>query len=196
MQMEQYRQLLKAADENAYISIGVSADGEPVRQGFVPWERTVSAFNMKPPKLTVSASDLGDDDIMSALGKCRVAGCYIFAPLSDYSFISRFGEIRDLFILHGENVRDLSFVRNLRELFMFYLEDAVLPDLGPLVDVCNAGKSLPGKCFGFRGCRVADTSALAKIDFVLSELLIWPAEGDSIERWRTSVKPGVFRFYG
>ena len=196
MLQDQYEKLVKTAEENGYLSIGVNADGTPVKGGIIPWERTVSAFNMRPPQLTVSAADLNDVTVTGLLEKCRVVGCYIFEGLDDYSFIEKLGDIRDLFILHGDKIKDLYFLRQLRDLFMFYIEDASLPDLRPLIEVCGEGAGGPGKCFGFRNCRVEDTSALKDIRFTLSELLIWPAEGDSAERWNTGVRPGVFRFYG
>lgn len=195
MLQDQYSQLLRAAEENAYMSIAVNRDGSPVSGGFIPWERTVSAFNMRMPKLTVAAYDLEDESVMSALKKCVLTGCYIYTELDDYRFIGEFGKLQDLFILHGRQIRDLSFLKGLNDLFMFYIEDASIPDLKPLVDACNKGAGLPGKCFGFRNCRVTDTSSLLDIQFVLSELLVWPAEDDSQERWQTGKKPGVFRFY-
>ena len=191
---EEYEKLVGASEENAYISIAVNADGTPVRSGFVPWVRTASAFNMKTPNLTISAGDLQDEKVTGLLRRCRVTGCYIYEGLDDYSFIAEFGDIRDLHIIHCEKMKDLSFLRQLKDLFMLYLEDASLPDLRPLVDVCNESRGGPGKCFGFRNCRVEDTSALEDAGFTLSELLIWPTKGDSAGRWKTGVRPGVFRF--
>jgi hypothetical protein len=191
---EEYEKLVGASEENAYISIAVNADGTPVRNGFVPWVRTASAFNMKTPDLTISVRDLKDEKVTGLLKICRVTGCYIYEGLDDYSFIGEFGDIRDLHILHGENLKDLTFLRQLKELFMFYLEDASLPDIRPLVDACN-GSGGPGRCFGFRNCRIGDTSALEDIRFTLSELLVWPDGEDDEVRWKKGVKPGVFRFY-
>ena len=196
MLRDQYEKLAEAANNNAYMSIAVNSDGTPVLSGSVPWERTVSAFNMRMPKVTLTEADLNDGMVVDALRSCRLTGCYIYVPLSDYGFISGLDLIEDLYIRHGENIRDLSFLGRLRKLFMFYLEDASLPDLRPLIDACSLENFMPGKCFGFRNCSIADTSALADIRFVLSELLVWPAEGDSPERWKTSVRPGVFRYYG
>ncbi|MBQ9827308.1 MAG: hypothetical protein IJM62_01350 [Lachnospiraceae bacterium] len=195
MHQEQYDLLMEAAEKNAYMSIAVSEDGAPVNSGPIPWERTLSGFNMRTPKLTVSAADLVDEAVMSALERCDLRGMYIFSGLSDYGFISGFKRLQDLFICRGEQIRDLSFVRELKDLFMFYLEDASIPDLKPLIEACGKGPGGPGKCFGFRRCDVADTSALMNIDFVLSELLVWPVPGDTEDRWITSRKPGVFRFY-
>lgn len=195
MRQEEQEKLRSTAEENGYLSIGINRDGEPVRSGSVPWERTVSAFNMKTPKITLAAEDLDNEEIMSLLKKCHVNGCYIMTALNDYSFLSDFGEIRDLFIRHGGQLKDLSFMKDMKELFIFYLEDAALPDLKPLIDCCNSAGELPGKCFGFRNCRIEDTSALQEIAFTVSELLVWPCAGDSAERWKTSRRPGVFRYY-
>jgi hypothetical protein len=186
---------MEAAKEHAYMSIAINADGAPVSRGFVPWERTVSAFNMKTPKITLAASDLQDETIRNALRSCDLCGCYLFTALSDYSFLSEFSGLLDLFITHGEQIHDLSFVRDMKNLYLFYLEDAKLPDLKPLIEVCNEGERLPGKCLGFYHCEVEDTSALSDVDFIISELLVWPSGGDTRDRWKTSTHPGTFRFY-
>ena len=177
MQQDQYEKLIKAAEENAYLSIGISADGTPVWSGPVPWEKTVSAFNMKPPKVTLSAEDLSDPAVMDALSRCRINGCYIVAPLKDYGFISGFAELRDLSILCGENIRDLSFVRGLKELFMFYLENACVPDLEPLAAACAGSTFGPSKCIGFRNCEIGDASALTESDIRFSELFFRTDKG-------------------
>ncbi len=194
MQQDQFEKLVKDAEENAYLSIGINKDGTPVTGGFVPWEKTISAFNMKTPKVTLAVSDLSDKAVSEALEKCRVIGCYIFAPLMDYSFVSGFKELSDLFILHAENMKDLAFLRGLSDLFMFYLSDAVLPDIAPLAYAFASGDRIPGKCLGLCNCSIEDVSALAKADIRFSELLIWSAEGDRADRWKTLNKPGVFRF--
>ena len=195
MVQDTYRNLMQAADNNAYMSIAVNSDGNPVVSGFVPWERTVTAFNMKTPKITLAASDLHDINVLNALKHCKLTGCYIFDPLNDYSFLADFEKIEDLFICNGNNIKDLSFVTQMDNLFLFYLENAVLPDLKPLIDVYNRGKGCPAKCMGFYRCIVTDTSSLLEANFILSELLIWPASGDSRDKWKSSRIPGVFRFY-
>lgn len=195
MRKEQYEALQAAAEAGDYLSIAINEDGAPVQGCFIPWERTVSAFNMKTPKVTLSVKDLDTPEIMGKLGQCKLTGCYLFAPMDDYGFLSSFSTLNDLFILHGERMRNLSYIHDMPELFLFYLENAALPDLSPLIENCNRGSSLPGKCFGFYHCSVADTSALSDIRFSLSELLIWPVEGDQRERWSTARRAGTFRFY-
>lgn len=77
MLQEQYEKLMQAAAEGAYMSIAVNSDGTPVRGSFVPWERTVSAFNMKKPEITIAVSDLQDAEVIDALKRCVLTGCYI-----------------------------------------------------------------------------------------------------------------------
>ena len=184
------------AAEEGYLSFAVNGDGMPVTMGPVPWERTLSAFNMRHPKVTLAKEDLQDEEIMGLVRQCRVIGCYLFAPLSDYGWIAGLPELEDLSIYGGEGVKDLSFTRHLPDLFLFLLEGAKIPDLKDLVDNCNEGQSGPGKCFCFVNCEVEDTSALREVDFTLSELLVHPADGDTAGKWETGKKPGVFRFYG
>lgn len=186
----------KAAEAGAYMSVAVNSDGTPVRGGFVPWEGTSNAFNMKTPKATLAAADLQDAALMEDLRTCNLCGLYLFVPLEDYAFISSFRRLRDVFICHGQNVRSLSFLSGLTDLFLFYLEDAAVPDLEPLVEVFQNGSRFPAKCMGFYHCRVEDPSALGRAGFLTSELLVWPVEGDTRERWRfPALNPGRFRFY-
>lgn len=177
------------------MSIAINKDGEPVYGGFVPWEQTASAFNMRTPKVTLAADDLRNSEIMQDLKKCRLAGLYIFTPLGNYDFVSEFKRLQDLFICKGENIRSLSFIRDMPELFMFYLENAKLANLESLITNFNNGKSFAGKCMGFYHCSVSDTSALQNVDFTTSELLIWPVEGDSKKRWKMNKSPVTFRFH-
>ena len=52
-------------------------------------------------------------------------------------------------------------------------------------------------CMAFYHCTVEDTSALQEAEFITSELLVWPVEGDTNERWRMRgyTRLGTFRFY-
>lgn len=193
--------LKEAAEAGAGMSIAINADGTQVRGGFVPWEQTVSAFNMRTPKLTIAAEDLKDAQVMEDLKKCRIVGMYFFAPLEEYEFIAEFPDLEDLFICYGDAIRSLSFVRELSKLAMIYLENAHLDNLQPLIDNFNekSEQSLMRRvvCMGFYHCSVEDTSALQEATFITSELLIWPVEGDTRQRWKMNgyPRPSTFRFY-
>ena len=120
---ERDREVLReTASEQGYTSIAINKDGKHVGGCFIPWKLTSSAINMKTPRITLAVEDLQDETIMADVKKCKVLGCYIMIPLEDYSFVQQFHELRDLFILYGKNIRDLSFVQDMPELFLFYLE--------------------------------------------------------------------------
>ena len=187
----------EAASGQGYTSIAINKDGKHVGGCFIPWKLTSSAINMKTPRVTLAVEDLQDEAIMADVKKCKVLGCYIMIPLEDYSFVQQFHELCDLFILYGKNISDLSFVQDMPNLFLFYLEDAKLTDIRPLIDNCRRSNSLPGKRFGFYHCEIQDTSAMKDADFMISELLIWPPEGqtDEKERWLNGRHISGFRIY-
>lgn len=195
MTEEHFARLTEAAENGETMSIAINGDGHPVRGGFVPWEKTAHAYNMKKPKLTVSRDDLRNAAVMDVLRRCRLVGCYIFDPLEDYGFLADFSDVQDLFILHAGAMRDLSFLRSFTGLSMFYLHDARIPDLRPLAEALAGQKSAGGICLGFSDCRIGDVSALTAAGLMLSELLVWPAEGDLRERWAAVPHVLCFRYY-
>ena len=58
MLTEERKKLKAAAAAHEYMSIGINSDSQPVRGGFIPWEVTAHAFNMKTPLVTIAAADL------------------------------------------------------------------------------------------------------------------------------------------
>ena len=179
---EKDREILReAASGQGYTSIAINKDGKHVGGCFIPWKLTSSAINMKTPRVTLAVEDLQDEAIMADVKKCKVLGCYIMIPLEDYSFVQQFHELCDLFILYGKNISDLSFAQDMPNLCLFYLEDAKLTDIRPLID----------------NCEIQDTSAMKDADFMISELLIWPPEGqtDEKERWLNERHISGFRIY-
>ena len=152
---------------------------------------------MKTPDIILTVEDLFNDVIIYELSCCHIIGVYIFTPLKDYSFLSQFTEVRDLFILHAESIDELSFVQNMPDLYMFYIESANLPDLDPLIETYNSGNHINSARFGFAFCDIADTSALQRVKYPISELLIW-CEKNKVElrdRWKPNVFCGHFRIY-
>lgn len=166
------------------ISIGITENGVRKNSGFVPWENTGHAFNMRTPNIYFEEADFHDSIILARLEELEVIGCYIFTPLEDYSFLSRFTHLEDIYIAQGHNVRDLSFVRNMTDWFMFYLEDAELDDLNDLFLQPNHTAGIRAYCFGLTNCRVKDISAIAASSIRLSELIICGEDCElEKERW-------------
>jgi len=83
------------------ISIGITEKGIRKHSGYVPWEHTGHAFNMRTPDIYFVESDFYDSQILSRLEELEVVGCYIFVPLRDYSFLSNFTRLEDLYISPG-----------------------------------------------------------------------------------------------
>lgn len=177
-----------------YLSIGITHSGEPYGAIAVPWENTASAFNMKTPDIYLSEQDIKDPEIREILNNYHIIGCYIFNALQDYSFLADFKELRDVFILNGGNITDLSFMKELNEWFMLYVEDARLPNLDPLFPKGKKDKFFP-YCIGFGGCEIKDITALENPEIYLSELVVLCPKGtNDRERWQ-NIRCGTYGYY-
>lgn len=170
---------------NKRISIGITENGVRRHSGFIPWESTGHAFNMRTPNIYFEEADLHDPAILNRLELFEVIGCYIFTPLSDYSFLSRFNKIEDLYIEHAQNMRDLSFAQNMSEWFMCYLEDATLENLDDLFLQKTRATGIHSCCFGLTNCQINDIDAIAASSIRLAELIIRGVDSKSEKaRWR------------
>lgn len=178
-----------------YFGIGITRSGEPYGPLAIPWEHMADAFNMKTPQVYLSPQDLKDPGILEILQSSQVVGCYIFDPLDDYSFISKFTELRDVFIMCGGNITDISFMKDLKEWFMFYIEDAHLKSLEPLFPTEEKIKAFAPYCMGFGGCEIDDISALENPEIYLSELVVISPKGaNERDRWQ-NVRCGTYNYY-
>lgn len=181
--------------KSEYISIGISEDGDS-RVGAipVPWEMTAHAYNMKIPDVFIAPEDLKDNDLMDKIKSFHVVGCYVFTQLDDYCFIAEFSDMRDVYIIDGVNVKDLSFLSNLKDWRMLHLERARLKDLKPILQSSLLERMWAGFCLSFAGCTVDDVSALYEVKQI-SELIII-GEDDDAERakWR-KVPAHTHRYY-
>lgn len=180
-----------------YLSIGITNGGVPRMTVGVPWESTTYAFNMRPPKVYLSPEDLNDEEIMRLLTSYKVIGCYIWAPLDDYSFLARFKDLEDLNIKNGDAIRDLEFLTELQECRMLYLQNAKLKNLDVILSVKKNSQAVFGclRCIGLDNCEVEDLSAFESEDVHFSEFLIWNPKGrNERDRWRV-VSASTRRYY-
>lgn len=129
--LEEQKKILEEQSRD-YLSIGITADGDYQRVIPVPWQYTSNAFNMKRPTVYLSPEDLSDPELMALLESYQVRGMYIFTPLEDYSFIARFRGLWDVYICRGGGWIDLSFMNEIPDWNMFYLSDAMIPDISPV----------------------------------------------------------------
>lgn len=179
--------------KSEYLSIGIS-NGNRMKSIPVPWELTAHAFNMKTPDVYIQPEDLRDSDLMAKIKSFHVLGCYAFTRLFDYAFIADFPEIRDIYIVDGANVKDISFISTLKDCRMLHLENAHLKDLEPIYLLSLFERRFSGFCLSLFGCTVDDVSALHEVNN-LSELIIAGAD-DEVERARwKSIPAYTHRYY-
>ena len=184
------------SEEKDLISIGISKGGEKYGMLPVPWEQTANAFNMRTPDIYIAPEDLENQEIMAQIAKKRVVGCYIFEALEDYFFLKDFTEVRDLYIRKGKNIKDLSFLSNMKELFMLLLEDVKLDNLDDLYPPEGVKPSQYFYCMAFYHCDIRDVSALKKKDLYMSELIVWNKKTDEeYEKWKNVVRGGFVFYY-
>ncbi len=183
--------------ERKYLHIGITDDGIPLSSGFVPWDLTANAFNMRVPDVYFTRADFEDPEIMQRISQLCVHGCYIFTPLDDYSFLSQFTQLWDLHIEHGGAIKDLSFMQNMTEWFQLFIDGAHLPDLLPVFPP-DRRLGMHSRCIAFNRCIIDDISALIENNPYISELHIWmePYAGSKADkaRWK-QVKASHFDYY-
>ena len=192
--MTEERRVSLKAWEGKYLSVGITEAGQPVKSIWVPWKHDANAYNMKTPDLWLSPEEITDPAVLECLNRCRVVGCYCFAPLASYSFLENFPHLWDLRIFEGKNLRDLSFMKGMGEWFQLHIEDAPLEDLSAAFLENWKEKGLHSCCVAFVGCRIRDISPMLRDDIRLNELLICQPEGTAEkERWKP-VRARTYRY--
>ena len=177
-----------------YLSIGITERGIPITGIPVPWEKTTSGFNMRIPEIWMSPEDLEDPQVLERLTHFKVRGCYIYTQLRDYSVIGRFTELWDLFICRAGGLRDLSFMKELHQWFMLYIEGADLADISPAFPKNWRDKGLRSYCVGFVNCRIDDIRPMEQPDVRLYELLIWNPRDDRGKAGWSGVRASCFTY--
>lgn len=183
--------------ESEYLSIGITQGGVPRTTIGIPWEATVHAFNMRTPNVYLSPEDIQDEEIMGQLESYKVIGCYIWVPLSDYSFLARFKDLQDINIKNGDAISNLSFLAELYECRMLYLQNAKLKNLDVIVDVKKNSTAMFGclRCIGLDNCEIEELAVFETEKVHFSEFLIWKPEGtNERDRWNV-VSAGTRRYF-
>ena len=177
-----------------YLSIGITADGSPRSSGWIPWDSTANAFNMRTPKVFLAPGDLTDEALWTELSRFHINGCSIYCPLTDYSFLERLPGLQDITIHKGGALRDLRFLRKMEGWFQLHVEDALLENLEDLFPD-GLRKGIHSYCVCLSGCTVKDLSALTHPGIRLSELVILAPQGSNdSERWK-AVRCGKYTYH-
>ena len=178
------------------ISIGVTADGAPRKSVGVPWLFDSSAYMMCTPNVYVTPDDVENEESLSLFDGYEVIGFYVWEKLSDYRFLTRFAELSDLNIKCGENISDISFLRELKKCRMLFLQDAKFENLDPILDAKEAGEGFP-RCYthiGLDNCVIDDISRLNGGEFFSEFLVFNPVERAERGRW-SMMKQRGFKYY-
>lgn len=180
-----------------YLSIGITIGGEPRNSIWVPWESTAHAYNMRTPNVYLAPDDLTDNKIMNLLETYKVIGCYIWAPLEDYSFLTHFKDLEDISIKNGVSIRELEFLSGLSECRMLYLQNATLKNLNVLIDAKKNSKAMFGclRCIGLDNCDIEDLSVFETEKVHFSEFIIWMPEGSNERNKWNIVSAATKRYY-
>lgn len=179
------------------ISIGVTADGAPKLSIGIPWIYDSSAYAMQTPNVYITPEDTASEETLSRFDGYEVVGFYAWERLPDYSFLTRFGDLLDLNVKKGDNISDISFLRELKSCRMLFLQDARFMNLDPILDAKEAGGTFP-RCYthiGLDNCFVGDISRLAGGEYFFSEFIVWnPRERAERDRWSIMKQRG-FKYY-
>lgn len=183
------------SSKKKFLSIGITKTGEPLNAIVIPWSQHSSAFNMRTPDIFLCEEDLYDGEILSQLKSLTVIGLYAFCALKDYNVLGYFSDLQDIFLKEAYNLRDLSFMANMPDWFMLFIQGATLPNLDPLIRTEGFKKTRHSYCLGLYDCQVKDISTLLSSDLHPYELLIWNKWSKSENaRWR-KVKALIYHYY-
>ena len=183
----QHRKLMEEYDK-PYVSIGIWNYGDEMPVIGIPWVSHTGAMNMKTPHIWFEPDDFNnpDPEIMTRLSQLQVIGCYIYSILEDYSFLAKFPDLRDVHIRKGNNIRSLSFMREIKKCTMFYLNGATLDNLEDLTSFRTSRGARQSFYLGFANCRISNIDCLLDREAVLLDelVIVNPVGTDEKGRWK------------
>lgn len=184
MRKEEKEKLLNHKSE--YISIGITDEGIAYNGFAIPWDSTSNAYNMRLPDVFITPDDLNSDEIMSLIHSKKVIGCYCWSALESFDFISRFLDIEDVSIFNGESLKNIDFVKPLKELHLLFIKDAKLDNIDAILEIPESDRQFAHmKNIGLYNCVVEDVSAFSEKEHKFYEFLVWnKKENREAEKWK------------
>ena len=175
------------ASANKSISIGVIEAGKIPKNIPIPWVGEVQSLAMRTPDVYLSAKDLKNEEVLKLIRKARVIGLYILAPLIDYSFISDFKYLEQVYIENANSLNNVDFLKGLAFCKMLYLQNAKLENLNTIIELKKQQKENFKylSAIALDNCNVKDLSLFEKEDVIFLEFLIYSpkTKGDK-KRWQ------------
>lgn len=96
----------------------------------MPWKGDAPCFNFNIPRENIPANEL--DKIAD---KSEITTLVIGVDLADYSFVSEFSNLKQLYIYSGDTLTDISFIKPLVKLRQLYIAASHIASLEPLEEL-------------------------------------------------------------
>jgi len=191
MRKEEKEKLLN--HKSKYISIGITDDGIAYNGFGIPWESTSNAYNMRLPDVFITPDDLNDEETMSLIRSKKVIGCYCWSSLENFDFVSHFSDIEDVNIFKGENLKNIDFVKSLKELRMLFVGNAKFDNIDAILEIPKSdGQFIRMMNIGLYNCEVKDLSTFLEKEHKFYEFLVWNRK-EKIERKKWQVVSALKR---
>ena len=185
MRKEEKEKLLNHKSE--HISIGITDDGVAYNGFSIPWESTSNAYNMRLPNVFITHDDLNDEEIMGMILSRKVIGCYCWSSLENFDFVSHFSDIEDVNIFKGEKLKNIDFVKSLKELRMLFIGNAMLDNIGAILQIPKSDRQFIRMMnIGLYNCEVKDLSTFLEKEHKFHEFLVWNKK-EKLERKKWGV---------
>lgn len=103
---------------------------EPGGSFGMPWKGDAPCFNFNIPRENIPA-----DELDKIADKSEITTLVLGVDLQDYSVVSEFSELKQLYIYSGENLTDLSFIKPLVRLRQLYIAESHITSLEPFEEL-------------------------------------------------------------
>ncbi|MDE6732166.1 MAG: hypothetical protein K2J77_04745 [Oscillospiraceae bacterium] len=103
---------------------------EPGGSFGLPWKGDAPCFNFNVPRENIPA-----DELPKIADKSEITTLVLGVDLQDYSVVSEFSELTQLYIYSGEKLTDISFIKPLVKLHQLYIAKSHISSLEPLEEL-------------------------------------------------------------
>ncbi len=102
----------------------------------MPWKYDTQCFNFQMPEKAMTLEEIKKEDLST------IISLVISEPISDFSWISQCENLKQLYVYHGENMEDLSFLKNMTSLKQIALYKTKIQSLSPVRDLLKKKEEL------------------------------------------------------
>lgn len=103
---------------------------EPASGFGLPWKGDAPCYNFNIPRENIPAEELS-----KIADKSEITTLVLGVDLEDYSVVSEFSELKQLYIYSGKNLIDIAFIKPLVKLNQLYIAESHTASLEPLAEL-------------------------------------------------------------